>query len=67
MCKVTEQESSVQSRMKSMLAKMKPNEIYPQGYIDVMGTTDAQAFARLCIEKKKNRIRAKYSNSKISH
>lgn len=52
MCGVTEQESAVQSRMKSMLSKMKEGVSYSQGVIDVSGTTDAQAFAKLLLENK---------------
>lgn len=52
MCMVTDKENEVRSRMKSMLAKMKPGKYYSQGVIDVYGTTDAQAFSRLLLENK---------------
>jgi len=52
MCRVTEQEQDILSRMKHMLSKMEVGKEYIQGKIDVYGTTDAQAFARLLNEGK---------------
>lgn len=54
---VQKMELSVQNRMKSMLAKMKPNKEYWDSEIDVYGTIDAQAFARLFIDKKIERVK----------
>lgn len=52
MCGVQEIENSVKSRMREMLGKMKPGKTYSQSEIDVYGSVDAQAFARLLNEGK---------------